>query len=439
MKTKKKILLLNPPFNRSVQRDYYCSHTTKSSYLWQPLDLQILSGFLKEYNIILYDCIYNKHHKHKALSNIKNLSPDIIISQTASASLNSDFDFLKKISIICKSKIIVTGDIVRSNFKEILNKHNFINACITNICHNNIKDYIENNNIVNLFNIITRNSANIEEIPSIFSIPKPKISLFNKKNYNLPYTYKSPIYTTLTTYGCPFACKYCHFENINPSLRNPSNFALELKNIKKFNFQYIHFRDQTFGYNKEHLTEIAQIIKKTNLPYTIYSRADVMDFKTLKMLKKSGLHTIEVGVESGSFSTRSKYGKIIQNQTYIDFFDNCRKLKINTVGIFIIGFKEENLTHIKKTETFIHKLKPDYLSLNILIPKHGTTIENKNSSKIDLDPTKGLITQKKLQKIQSNIMHEFYLSPKYIFNKIKNLENLQDFLHLYKNATSINK
>ena len=210
-------------------------------------------------------------------------------------------------------------------------------------------------------------------------------------------------------------------------------------NIKKFKFKYIHFRDQTFGYSKSRLFQLNNILKKINLPYSIYSRADVMDYKTLKMLKKTGLHTIEIGVESGNFSTREKYGKIIDDNTYIEFFENCRKLKIKTVGIFIIGFKEEDNSKIRKTEDFIFKLSPDYLSLNILIPKHGTTIQNKISDNTDLDPSKGLISQQRLHKTQSRIMKRFYMSPSFIINTIKNIQNPKDILNLSKNAFKIIK
>ena len=41
-----KILLLNPPGNKSYVRSYYCGSSAKSGYLFQPLDLLVLSGFL---------------------------------------------------------------------------------------------------------------------------------------------------------------------------------------------------------------------------------------------------------------------------------------------------------------------------------------------------------------------------------------------------------
>ena len=39
-----RVLLLNPPGARTYVRDYFCSKTTKSNYLFHPIDLVVLSG-----------------------------------------------------------------------------------------------------------------------------------------------------------------------------------------------------------------------------------------------------------------------------------------------------------------------------------------------------------------------------------------------------------
>ena len=41
-----RVLLLNPPGERTYIRDYFCSKTTKSNYLFHPIDLVVLSGTL---------------------------------------------------------------------------------------------------------------------------------------------------------------------------------------------------------------------------------------------------------------------------------------------------------------------------------------------------------------------------------------------------------
>ncbi len=53
-----KVLLLNPPGERIYIRDYFCSKTTKSNYLFHPIDLLALSGPLaEEHDVEELDCI----------------------------------------------------------------------------------------------------------------------------------------------------------------------------------------------------------------------------------------------------------------------------------------------------------------------------------------------------------------------------------------------
>src|SRR5262245_13911545 len=46
--TRKRVLLLNPPGRDLYIRDYFCSKTTKSNYLFHPIDLLVLSGAFAE-------------------------------------------------------------------------------------------------------------------------------------------------------------------------------------------------------------------------------------------------------------------------------------------------------------------------------------------------------------------------------------------------------
>jgi len=53
-----RVLLLNPPGERVYIRDYFCSKTTKSNYLFHPVDLVALSGTLAgEHELTVLDCM----------------------------------------------------------------------------------------------------------------------------------------------------------------------------------------------------------------------------------------------------------------------------------------------------------------------------------------------------------------------------------------------
>ncbi len=53
-----RVLLLNPPGSEIFIRDYFCSKTTKSNYLFHPIDLLAMSGTLaQEHEVSVLDGI----------------------------------------------------------------------------------------------------------------------------------------------------------------------------------------------------------------------------------------------------------------------------------------------------------------------------------------------------------------------------------------------
>ena len=430
----KKVLLLNPPVPGKFHRDYYCSHSIKGDFLWQPLDLQIISGFLKNnFKLKIIDSVYYNYSFLKVIEKINNFSPDVIISQIGSACINNDMKFLAEVKNKFKVRIAVTGDICRAERKKFLLKYPFIDAVIYNVCKNDIEDWIIDWTNKKLINIITLESENIEEIENDFSLPMPDFNYFIKKKYKLPVAKHTEIYTIISNFGCPFKCKFCHFENIPCATRNIDNLENELKILASLGVKELHFRDQTFGYDRNHVNQLIKVLAKYDFNYIFYTRADCMNYQILKKLKKTGADTIEIGVESGVYEIRKKYGKDIEDKKYVDFFKNCKKLKIKTLAFFIIGFPDENISDIIKTWKFIKKLSPDFLSINIFVPKQGTSFERNECDEIELDPTMGYGSVK-LRIIRTFMAFSYYFSPFYIAYRLRKIESLKEFTDHVKNA-----
>jgi radical SAM superfamily enzyme YgiQ (UPF0313 family) len=415
-----KIVLLNPPSNSKIQRDYYCSHTVKGNYLWQPTDFIVISQRIKT-PVIFLDCIKDDINETKALSVLNDISPDKLFFLISEANFRKDFEFLLKIKkMLENTSIVLTGDSVLSKSDFIRKKIN-INYFIKNFVKDNY-EFLEN---------ILSNEKNEFFIP----LNENKISYFIDDKYFLPHLPPGKLFTTLSTFGCPFSCKYCHFEKINFILRNPSNFYEELKILDKLGVKTLHFRDQTFGFNKEHLKEITRILKKFDFKFLIYTRSDTLNFSELKELKKAGLYSVEIGVESYDEKIRAYYGKNIKNKTYEEFFKNLKKLNIKSLAIFIIGLSpnEEKLKFLK----FIKKLSPDFLSLNALVRKSTTSL-NENANLFDQADPSGKSNEKN-EKIRKYLTKKYYFSPYFLTKVLKEIKDLKTFKIYLKNGISLLK
>ena len=76
-----RVLLLNPPGERIYIRDYFCSKTTKSNYLFHPIDLVVLSGTVAEcHDTRVLDCVAEQLDFEAAARRVDDFDPDVIVS-----------------------------------------------------------------------------------------------------------------------------------------------------------------------------------------------------------------------------------------------------------------------------------------------------------------------------------------------------------------------
>src|SRR5262245_65093697 len=92
---RKRVLLLNPPGRDLYIRDYFCSKTTKSNYLFHPIDLLALSGTLaSRHETRVIDAIAERLSPPRAHARIDALAPEAIVSLVGSVSWPEDREFL---------------------------------------------------------------------------------------------------------------------------------------------------------------------------------------------------------------------------------------------------------------------------------------------------------------------------------------------------------
>ena len=81
------VLLLNPPGNQRIMRDYFCSKVSKGSYYYHPVDLLFLSGWLGDhYNVRVLDSVVQRLSPRATLAYVKTLRPAAVVALTAAPS-----------------------------------------------------------------------------------------------------------------------------------------------------------------------------------------------------------------------------------------------------------------------------------------------------------------------------------------------------------------
>ncbi|MHA1210388.1 MAG: B12-binding domain-containing radical SAM protein, partial [Candidatus Freyarchaeota archaeon] len=91
-------------------------------------------------------------------------------------------------------------------------------------------------------------------------------------------------------------------------------------------------------------------------------------------MKRAGCDSIYYGVESGSQEILDRMKKGITLEQIVRAFRITKRVGMEIIGSFIIGFPGETVDTIKKTINFAKFLKPDYAQFTICTPYPGTEL-----------------------------------------------------------------
>lgn len=442
------ILLLNPPGKKLYIRDYYCSKVSKASYIYEPIDLLILSGILStKHTVHVLDAIAYNLSPSKCLKKIGDINPNVIISLTGAVSFKEDVEFWKALKRqLNNTLILASGDILMEETDTLVESLDCLDGVLLDFTDNEILDFLED--MTRPYNtIVHRYKGNIfkgtgESKRGAFEIPVPRHEMFPLDKYIYPFIKGRPFATVLTDYGCPYRCSFCIMGTLSYKWRSIDNVMEELRYLKSLGINHIYFDDQTFGVNKTRRTELCErmINEGLDLKWCCFFRVDLAEEETLLLMKKAGCHTVMFGVESGSDEILKKYSKDTTLNQIRSAFALCKKLGFRTVATFVLGLPDDRKETIMETIRFAKEIEPDYASFNVYVPRMHTMLRREALEKglvspevqvMDQTGTFGVagtnyLSSNEVLKLKEKAVKEFYLRPGYLVKRIKGINSLFD-------------
>lgn len=223
------------------------------------------------------------------------------------------------------------------------------------------------------------------EIPELDIIPFPDRDAIDIKSYG--YNLSTGKATTLiTSRGCPYNCAFCSKDVWSNKVRfHSANYVLSEAEtiINNYGFKNLLFLDDCFTLDKKRLYEILNGLKKLNINWRCYARADQLDKETLIKMKESGCIEIGIGIESGSqkiLDNVHKHTKVEDNYTIIR---EMEQIGIMANAFIVIGLPGETTKTVCETRKFMLNANPSKFGYNIFIP-YPTTQIVKNPDKYDI-------------------------------------------------------
>jgi len=206
------------------------------------------------------------------------------------------------------------------------------------------------------------------------TLPYPDLSLLKPDHPRRKFPITIPIQTSR---GCPFDCSFCSVTGMfgkKYRFRSTANIIEELRRYDDPK-NSIFFYDDNFAANRERAKDLleAMIRERFKFRWTTQVRADFSrDTELVRLMKKSGCHTVYIGFET--VNPRSLDG-MKKKQTVTDLVQAVKVLRRHRLkihGMFVLGFDEDDWPSVRKTVKFATKSNLSTTQFLILTPLPGS-------------------------------------------------------------------
>ncbi len=220
-----------------------------------------------------------------------------------------------------------------------------------------------------------------ELVKDLDSLPFPKLELLPDLRLYKSRARGTPVGIILSSRGCPYGCIYCNkniFRRIYRS-RSVDNIIREIEQqIKLFDIKQIDFLDDNLTFNMLKAEQLFDTVikKKFNLFINMQNgvRADRINEKLVKKMKKAGVFKVSLGVESGDEQVQRKIDKNLDLSKAIEATRLFKKYHIEVYGNFMFGLPTDTAESMQKTIDFAKKMNPNIANFMITIPLPGTDL-----------------------------------------------------------------
>ncbi|MCX6695092.1 MAG: radical SAM protein [Candidatus Altiarchaeota archaeon] len=222
--------------------------------------------------------------------------------------------------------------------------------------------------------VITHNSGH-KMVEDLDELPFPaRDSIAGREQYNPAW-----MGNVVSGRGCPFRCHFCSCNTVWGGMhrfRSPENFVDEIQSVRKeFGTKLFYFEDDTFYFDEERVWRICELIREGNLDikWNCLMRGNNVDADLVKEMKKAGLVSVSIGVESGSQEMLDRMNKGIRVEDVREEIKTLNELGIDVRTNFMIGYPGETKETLAETEALISELDTKY-TVELFGPLPGTEV-----------------------------------------------------------------
>jgi anaerobic magnesium-protoporphyrin IX monomethyl ester cyclase len=218
-------------------------------------------------------------------------------------------------------------------------------------------------------------------VKNLDQIPFPDLSLLKSTRKGISGLSSIPVQTSR---GCPFDCSFCSVTGMfgkKYRFRSTANIIEELRRYDNRK-NIIFFYDDNFTADRKRAKDLleAMIRERFKFKWTTQVRADVAkDLELVRLMKRSGCHTLYIGFESVNPESLKSMKKRQTVAEIAEAIKVLRKHRIGIHGMFVYGFDEDDWKTVKQTVKFAKRSRLNSTQFLILTPLPGSEFYDKVS------------------------------------------------------------
>jgi anaerobic magnesium-protoporphyrin IX monomethyl ester cyclase len=476
-----RVLFLNPPFHPRFSREQRSPAVTKSGTLYYPKWLAHAAGVAIKngHDVDLVDAPGSGQSVQAIIDRIEAKQIEAVVCDTSTPSILNDVHVVDSLIATKPSlHVLLVGRHVSALPEDTLAMSNSLEAVAVREYEYTVRDWLEakacGSDLSAVDGLAWRNrrtneiatNKQREAIKNLDDLPF--VSEVYKRFLHTPdYFYGHSLWPLVvfdTSRGCPYHCSFCvypqTFSGHTMRYRSVAHVADEFDFVAREmpEIKTVMLEDDTFIVNKPRTLELAkELIRRGNkLPFDANCRADIgAETELLSTLHRAGARLFCVGFESGDVEVIKGMKKNNDDRRDVKYHDEalrfvrlCQQSGIMVHGCFMVGNLNETPASMEKTLAFAKRLKPDTAQFFPIMVYPGTTAyeEAKKRQYIQIEDWSAWLTKDGLHNsvvTLPNITHEqlvsfcdrarrsFYLSPSYLFYKVR--QSLKDRRELQRN------
>lgn len=208
--------------------------------------------------------------------------------------------------------------------------------------------------------------------------------------------------------GCQFNCRFCNKVMYGQGVRFKSQeqiFQELVSAIEKYNVKTGYFIDLDFISCRSIIESICEYLikKRFKFIWTCQARADSLDIKILRQMKKAGCKMIHLGIETERQESLDYFNKKMTVDKIERAVKLCKEVNMKVFAFILFGLSAETEDDRIKTVNFVKALNPDFVSFHSIIAYKGSGFNEDN-----------LACNLKIDKFIRMAFLKYYLRPGYL-------------------------